>query len=73
MVDYKTQLAYETKEELLNFIFAIHGQVNLKNSNIKLLITRIQKLYKQTKKNYNVIIKYCTVQTFNAKINLPSE
>lgn len=27
LVDYKAQNIYETKDELLNFIFAIHGQV----------------------------------------------
>ena len=27
LVDYKSQKLYETKDELLNFIFAIHGQV----------------------------------------------
>ena len=37
------------------------------------LLNSNKKVIKKNKKHYDVIIEYCRVQIFRAKINLPSE
>ena len=41
LVDYKSQKLYETKDELLNFIFAIHGQVVIFFTFCKIFVKRL--------------------------------